>query len=130
MEDSAKPFVWGNWSFGALVNGARSAEGGQGVNIMDAGLLGGIVGGALGVAGGAVGTYCSIRNTNGPLERAFMVRMAVTAWVAVTLFLVLLVALPRPYNYLMWIPYGFLLPIGIIKANRVQAELRKREGGT
>jgi hypothetical protein len=87
-----------------------------------------MVGGGLGVAGGAVGTYFSIRNTNGPLERGFMVRVAVIGWVAVTLFLVLLLVLPRPYNYVMWIPYGILLPVGIIKANRVQAELRKHEG--
>ena len=94
---------------------------------MDAGLLGGLSGGILGVAGGAIGTWFSIRNTNGPLERAFMVRVSVIAWIAVTVFLVLLFVLPQPYNWLMWIPYGILLPLGIIRCNKRLAELRDED---
>lgn len=96
---------------------------------MDAGLIGGIIGGVLGFAGGAVGTYFSIKNTNGPLERAFMVKAAVIAWIAIVVFIVLLLILPQPYNYLMWIPYGILLPLGIARCNKRQAELRQRESG-
>jgi len=94
---------------------------------MDAGLIGGIGGSVLGVLGGVIGTWFSIKNTNGPRERAFMVKTAVIVWVAVTLFLVLLLTLPQPYNYLMWIPYGILLPVGINRTNRIQAEIRKQE---
>lgn len=52
---------------------------------------GAVVGPILGFLGGAFGTYCSIRNTNGPKERAFMVKSAVWTWlfVAVLLGLVL-----------------------------------------
>ena len=39
------------------------------------GLVGGILGSVLGCAGGAIGTYFSVKNTNGPLERRFMVRV-------------------------------------------------------
>ena len=96
---------------------------------MDAGLIGGIIGGLVGVAGGAIGTYASITNTEGPLERAFMVKASVVTWAAVTAFLVLLLTLPRPYNFLMWIPYGILLPLGIIKINRESARIRNLEKG-
>ena len=92
---------------------------------MDAGLLGGIIGGIAGVGGGAIGTYFSIKNTHGPLERAFVVKAAVITWVAVLIFVALLLLLPQPYNYLLWIPYGVLLPLGIIKFNKKQAELRQ-----
>ena len=46
------------------------------------GLIGGIVGGIIGVAGGLLGTYFSIKNTNGPRERAFVIKasMRVGFW--------------------------------------------------
>ena len=94
---------------------------------MDAGLIGGIVGSFLGVIGGLIGTWFSIKNTNSPRERAFMVKMAIIAWIAITIFLLLLLTLPQPYNFLMWIPYGILLPVGINKINKGQAEIRKQE---
>jgi hypothetical protein len=35
---------------------------------MDVGTVGGIIGGAIGLAGGAMGTYASIKSTNGARE--------------------------------------------------------------
>ena len=61
---------------------------------MSAGLIGGIIGGLFGVIGGVIGTYCSIKNTKGPLEKSFMIKASVIAWVAITLFIVLLL----PHN--------------------------------
>ncbi len=95
--------------------------------MMDPGVLGGIMGGIFGVMGGAIGTYFSIKNTNGPLERAFMIKASVITWIAVIIFLIVLLTIPVPYNYLAWIPYGILLPIGIYKINKTQAELRERD---
>ena len=94
---------------------------------MDIGLIGGIIGGALGVAGGAVGTYFSIKNTAGPLERAFMIRLSVVAWVAVTAFLAGLLLLPKPFNWLMWVPYVIALPLSIRWSNRRQQQIRAEE---
>jgi len=94
---------------------------------MDAGLIGGIIGGTLGLAGGAIGTYASIKNTAGPRERQFMVRTAVAAWVLITLFLVLLFVLPSPYRFLIWIPYGVALPLAIVSLNRKQRAIRLEE---
>jgi hypothetical protein len=94
---------------------------------MHPGLIGGIVGSVIGVAGGILGTYFSIRNTNGPLERAFMVKCVVVAWIAVAIFLGLLLILPIAYRVYLWIPYGVLLLWSMIKLNRKQAEIRQRE---
>ncbi len=89
--------------------------------------IGGVLGGAIGLAGGVIGTYCSIRNTNGPRERRFMVRAAVVTWVGVLLFLALLFSLPSPWRLFLWIPYGILLPVGILLGNRRQQQIRREE---
>jgi Ca2+/Na+ antiporter len=94
---------------------------------MEAGMIGGILGGILGTLGGAIGTWCSIRNTRGPRERAFMIRASVVAWVAIAVFLALLLLLPHPYRLWMWLPYGILLPLGIVYLNRRLAEIRASE---
>ena len=94
---------------------------------MDAGLLSGIIGGCVGVAGGAIGTYFSVKNTKTPRERAFMVKAAVVSWIATLVFVTLVLTLPEPYDHLMWIPYAILLSWGIVACNKKQAELRQRE---
>lgn len=100
---------------------------------MDAGAMwgwiGGIAGGVIGLAGGVVGTYFGIRNTGGPRERAFMIRASVVCWSAILVFLGLVLALPDPYRWFMWIPYSILLPLGIIYGNRRQQAIRRQEGG-
>lgn len=91
------------------------------------GWIGGIAGAVIGVAGGIIGTYFSIKNTNGPRERAFMVKSAVVCWLAIVVFLGLLFVLPNPYRWLMWIPYSILLPLGIFYGNRRQQAIREEE---
>ena len=97
---------------------------------MDVGTVGGIIGGIIGLAGGAVGTYASIKNTAGPRERQFMVRVAIAAWVGITLFLILLFVLPSPYRWHIWIPYGVALPLAIVSLNRKQQAIRSDEERT
>lgn len=96
---------------------------------MDAGIVGGVVGGVIGVLGGMVGTYFSIKNTAGPRERSFMIQVAVVAWLLITLFLMGLFLLPRPFNFLLWVPYGIALPLGILWCNRRQRTIRAEEAG-
>ena len=89
--------------------------------------IGSIGGGLLGMAGGIMGTYFSIKNTKGPRERRFTIKASAVCLVAVVLFLVLLFAMPRPYNALLWIPYAILLPLGIQHWNKTQLAIRKTE---
>ena len=95
---------------------------------MEPSLIGGIIVGSLiGIAGGVVGTYFSIKNTLGPRERAFMIRASVVAWVAITAFLVGLFLLPNPYRHFLWIPYVPALLLGIRWSNRRQLQIRAEE---
>jgi hypothetical protein len=84
---------------------------------------------SLGICGGAIGTYFSIKNTFGPRERAFMIRISIVTWIAVSIFVAALMLLPKPYNFLLWIPYGIALPLAIIRWNRKQLEIRDQESG-
>jgi hypothetical protein len=95
---------------------------------------GGYVGALIGVLGGAFGAYCSIRNTDGPRERAYMVKAAI--WTFVFTFAVLGLifglhyVLPRPYKLLSFLPMLLMIPallIGIPMCNRRQAQIRTEE---
>ena len=97
---------------------------------MDAGVIGGTIGAIVGIIGGIVGTYFSIKNTQSPAERAFMIKASIVVWVAITLFLVLMFLLPNPYRIWLWVPYGILLPLGIMKMNRRIAEIRESESAS
>lgn len=90
-------------------------------------MIGGILGGVLGTLGGVFGTWCSIRNTRGPRERAYMIKASMIAWAAIAVFLALLLLLPNPYRLWMWVPYGILLPLGIMRLNRRLAGIRAGE---
>jgi len=94
---------------------------------MDWGLAGAIIGSVGGIAGGVIGTYFSVKNTNSPREKAFMIRASVGIWFGVTIFLLMLFLLPTPYKWLPWIPYSVLLPITIITLNKRQAKIRQEE---
>ena len=89
----------------------------------------GLGGGLIGVLGGALGTWMGIRNTNGPRERAFMIRVAAACWVAVLAMLGLQIVLPPPWRYLLWIPYVIALSLGIPRLNRTQQRIRREETG-
>jgi RNA polymerase sigma factor (sigma-70 family) len=58
--------------------------------VFAAGLGGAILGPILGLLGGVLGSWCSIRNTHSPRERQFMVRMTTLVW----LLLLVLIGLP------------------------------------
>jgi hypothetical protein len=96
---------------------------------MNAGLVGGMIGGVIGLLGGVVGTYYSIRNTSGPRERSFMIRAAIAVWIMVTAFLLGVFMLPPPFNFLLWLPYGIALPLGILWCNRRQRRIQAEEAG-
>jgi len=91
------------------------------------GLIGGIGGSVIGLMGGALGTYFSIKNTAGPRERAFMIKAAALAWVAVTAFLAAMWFTPSPYRFLLWLPYLVALPWAIRAGNRRQDRIRREE---
>lgn len=94
---------------------------------MHPGLIGGIVGTLVGIAGGVLGTWFSVRNTNGPRERAFMIKFAAALWLGIALCIVLMVMIPKPWRGLVWIPFGILLWPGVDYANKRQQRIRDEE---
>ena len=65
---------------------------------MDSGTAGGIAGGVLGVMGGVIGTYCSIRNTSRPRERALMIRLGALGWLWMAALTAWLFVIPSPWD--------------------------------
>ena len=94
---------------------------------MNEGLLGAVVGSAVGVLGAVVGTAMAIRNTAGPRERAYVVRASAWSWIATIPMIALLLWLPTPYRFLVWIPWAALLPVAIVRMNRAQRRIRSEE---
>jgi uncharacterized membrane protein len=90
-------------------------------------LVGAFSGGALGILGGFVGTYFSIRNTKGPRERNFVVRSAVVFGLGVSAFLAALFVTPMPYASLLWLPYMAALLFVGRAWNRRQRQIRSEE---
>ena len=100
---------------------------------MDPGTLGGWVGGILGsvigVLGGVIGTYFTIKNTNGPRERAFTIKASILCWLFVMSFLAGMLLIPFWYNMLLWVPYAIVLVFGIRRWNQTQFRIRQEESG-
>lgn len=93
---------------------------------MHPGLVGGLVGGAIGLAGGILGTVISIRSTQGPRERAFLIRGCAFFWTIGLLFIALLLLLPSPYKWFLWIPYPLIF-LMIPYGNRRLRQLREQD---
>jgi len=81
----------------------------------------------VGVLGGMLGTYASIRNTQSPRERSFMIKASLLCWLLVASFVVGLFLIPGWYKHLLWLPYLILLFLGINTCNRRQLRIREED---
>lgn len=94
------------------------------------GLIGAVGGSLLGVLGGVYGTWNGIKKTNGPRERAYVVKLSVLYWIVVPLFVVLVFVLPDPWNHFIWLPYGLWLSYTIRESSRKQQAIRDAEAAS
>ena len=92
---------------------------------MNGDVVAGLVGSAIGVLGGAIGTYFSITNTKSPEERRFMIHASLAVWLAVSLFLAAVFLLPRPWIDAVRLLYVISLIFVIHYINRRQAAIRQ-----
>ena len=91
------------------------------------GLIGGVVGGIVGVAGGLLGTYFSIKNTKGPLERAFVIKASIACWIFVLAFVFGMCLTPGLYKLFLIPIYVVGLVASILLWNKKQAQIRFEE---
>jgi hypothetical protein len=99
--------------------------------------IGGLAGAALGLTGGWMGMYFSIRNTETPAERRYMTAMGAVFYGVLWLFLgALLLAMANIEAYpllagaalmVLWGGYGLGLALFIRKANAWQRAIRAGE---
>jgi uncharacterized membrane protein YfcA len=93
---------------------------------MDTANIGGIIGSALGILGGVIGTYFSIRSTNSPRERRFVIRAAILVWLALGLMVVTAFYRPALREW-AWVPVGVMVVVGVPFCNRRQETIRLEE---
>ena len=93
------------------------------------GWIGAIVGGGMGLLGGVIGTYFTVKNTKGPRERAFAIKASVVCWALVLLFVAGMAIIPGWYKVILVIPYAIGLFFGIRKWNEIQFRIQKEEAG-
>ena len=93
---------------------------------MDSGLVGGIGGAVIGVAGGVVGTSYSYRRAQSTRERRFVMgaSLALTAYIGSFLAVLFLFPPTRPA---IFGPYAIGLGLGIQFLNRQQGRIREGE---
>lgn len=91
------------------------------------GWIGPIVGGGIGLFGAMIGTYFTVRNTNGPRERHFVIKASILCWIVVLLFVTGMALIPGWYKLLLVIPYLIGLIVGIRKWNEIQFRLQREE---
>jgi hypothetical protein len=65
---------------------------------MDAGLISGIAGTAIGLMGAGLGTFFSVVNARGPGERALTVRLALAGWLWMAALVAWLLLMPHPWR--------------------------------
>jgi uncharacterized membrane protein len=91
------------------------------------GWAGAICGTLLGILGGAIGVYFSVKNTKGPRERAFVIRASILCLVGVVIFVVGMWLVPSPYKFGLIPVYVVALLLGMRQWNRRQAAIRAEE---
>ena len=89
----------------------------------------GIIGGIIGILGGILGTALAIVSTQGPKERAFVVKAAAIVWLVVSLYVGFLWITPHPYRWLLVGVYIVGMLIAPRKLRKKHTEIRRLESG-
>ncbi len=80
---------------------------------------------ALALAGGAVGTYNTIKNARGPRERAFTIRMFIACWILVACLLLALYVTQGRIRIGILIIFFILCPVLLYKWSTMQQLIHK-----
>jgi len=94
---------------------------------LDGDALMGISFGVLILLIGAVGTLQSVKNTNGPRERAFAAQSNLLAWMAIAIFFLAIYFVTEPYNYIVVILYFAAFPFIVYRVCSRRLLIRRLE---
>jgi hypothetical protein len=93
---------------------------------MNIGIIGGIVGSVIGVAGGMYGAYRSYTGAKSSREQRFVIWASIACLLFVGSFLAVLFLLPQTRPAL-FVPYSIILAAGIGYLNRRQSKIQREE---
>jgi len=94
---------------------------------MHPGYIGAIIGVTVGVIGGLIGSYYSIKNTKGSLEKVFIKKFIILFWIFGVIYLLLLIYIPIPYNFLVLTCFFIIFPFIIRYVNNKLKKLQEIE---
>ena len=78
---------------------------------------------------GLAWTIVRLRACRGIRERAYLRRVVLIAWIAVPALVGAICAVPRPFGFLLWIPFVLVSWPTVIRWTRTLEEIRRQESG-
>ncbi len=90
--------------------------------MFDIGTLGAVVGSSIGVLGGIYGTWMSIRGCSPGKQRQFIIKISLFLWIGIGAFVGLILYLPSPLKWWLWVLYVPLLLAFIHYVNKNKPE--------
>ena len=91
-------------------------------------LIAGLSGSLIGLIGAAIGCYYSIKNTNGPKERQYMIRLVSATTLLISILLIGVFTTGFPTAHWLMLPFfAVVLPAIIYFGNKRQRAIRTEE---
>lgn len=92
------------------------------------GLIGGLLGSLIGLIGAVIGCYYSIKNTNGPKERKYMIKLVLATTLLISILLIGVFTVGFPAAHWLMLPFfAVVLPVIIYFGNKRQRSIRAEE---
>ncbi len=116
---------------GAMIVGVKGVPAAKA--LLAGGISGAVLGPLIGILGAILGSWASIRNTQSPRERRFMIRMSILMWLLLAglmgvLTLALVGMIPRWAFWACFAAFFALLPPLIMLTNARQRQIQVEEG--
>ena len=78
----------------------------------------------LAVGVGLLASFHNVRNSKGPKEKAYVLRVCVIFWVLILSLLALVYYLPAPYRYIATFAYFVACPVFVYKTSKTHQLIR------
>lgn len=95
---------------------------------MDDGLYGQVWIGLLMIGGGLVGTGAAIAAATSAEMRRLVIRISVASWIGVLTFVAAVLGIPRPFGFVLVIPYGVFFAVAAARWGEQWQQLPEGRG--